>query len=103
MVEIVGYIPVGVVGTHLDARIEKEPFGKMPVQEKADRGGIVVVRRGVRQVCNCNRVVELCSNDNFVVASGISKRNVGGPVHTRGAGELSCPEEQGKTDDLLNA
>ena len=75
----------------------------MPVQEKADRGGIVVVRRGVRQVRNRKRVDQLRADNNFVVASGISKRNVGGPVHTRGAGELSCPEEQGKTDDLLNA
>ena len=76
VVEVVVDIAVHVVVAHHDAGVEMEGLRKVAIKKQADEHGVVVVRRGVREVGDEYGVRYLCADVDEMILGGIRESEV---------------------------
>ena len=77
VVKVVVDFFIRVIRAHLDAGVEQESFGKVPVQEQANRSRIVVMRGRIRQVRNRKGIHQLRANVDLMMTGRIREYNMG--------------------------
>ena len=77
VIKVVVDFLIRVIRAHLDAGVEQESFGKVPVQEQANRSRIVVMRGRIRQVRNRKGIHQLRANVDLMMTGRIREYNMG--------------------------